>query len=82
MGRRLERRRWPAADKYQFGDPALAVARDIVRGFPPSRRMADVNRVAQIQMLDDRGRVRRVVVHVVAVAHLARAAMAAPVNAQ
>src|SRR5262245_32808347 len=35
--------------------------------------------VAQIKMLDDRGRVRGVVVHVVAVAHLARPAMAAPV---
>src|SRR5262245_38554677 len=41
--------------------------------------MANVDGVAQIQMLEDRRRVRGVVVHVVAVTHLTRPAMAAPV---
>src|SRR5437870_252777 len=41
--------------------------------------MANVDGVAQIEMRDDRGGVRGVVVHVVTIADLARPAMAAPV---
>src|SRR5262245_57864679 len=41
--------------------------------------MADVNGVAQVEVLDDSGDVGGVVVHVVAVADLARPAVAAPV---
>src|SRR5918996_5004480 len=41
--------------------------------------MANVDSVAQIEMRDDRGGVRGVVVHVVTIADLARPAMAAPV---
>src|SRR5262245_46317716 len=41
--------------------------------------MPDVDGVAQIQMLDDRRRVRGVVAHVMTLARLARPSMAAPV---
>src|SRR5262245_53652505 len=41
--------------------------------------MANVNGVAQVEVLDDRGDVGSIVVHVVTVADLARTAMAAPV---
>src|SRR5215475_13797620 len=41
--------------------------------------MADVDGIAQIEMLHDRRGVRSVVVHVVTIADLARPAMAAPV---
>src|SRR5262245_56101574 len=41
--------------------------------------MANVNGIAQIEMLHDRRRVRSVMVHVVTIAHLARAAVPAPV---
>ena len=41
--------------------------------------MADVDGVAQVEVLDDRGDVGGIVVHVVAVADLARSAVAAPV---
>src|SRR5262245_22598254 len=41
--------------------------------------MADVDGVAQAEVLDDRGDVGGVVVHVVALAYLARTAVAAPV---
>jgi hypothetical protein len=70
IGRRLQHDWRHGADEYQFGDTALAVERDIVRCLAAARRMANVDGVAQIKMLDDRGRVRGVVVHVMAVAHL------------
>ena len=41
--------------------------------------MADVDGVAQVEVLDDCGDVGGIVVHVVAVADLARTAVAAPV---
>jgi hypothetical protein len=41
--------------------------------------MADVDGVAQVEVLDDGGGVGGVVVHVVAVADLARTAVSAPV---
>src|SRR5207302_11448595 len=58
---------------------ALAVAGDIVRRFPAAGRMATVDGVVQIEMRDDRGGVRGVVVHVMTIADLARPAMALPV---
>ena len=67
------------ADEHQLGDTALAVARDIVRRLAAAGRMANVDGVAQVEMRDDRGDVRGVVVHVVTLADLARPAMAAPV---
>ena len=67
------------ADEHQLGDAALAVARDVACCFAAAGRMADVDRVAQIEMRDDSGGVRRVVAHVVPIADLARAAMAPPV---
>ena len=41
--------------------------------------MADVNRILQVEVLDHRRRIRRVVIHVMAIADLTRAAMSAPV---
>jgi hypothetical protein len=41
--------------------------------------MADMDRVLQIEVLDHRRCVRRIVVHVMAAAHLSRATMSAPV---
>ena len=56
--------------------PALAVARDIARRLPAAGRMANVDGVAQIEVLGDRGGVGGVVVHVVTIAHLGGAAVA------
>src|SRR5262249_53195905 len=67
------------ADGYQFGQAALAVAGDVSRCLAAAGRMADVDGVAQVEVLDDRGDVGGVVVHVVAVADLARTAVSAPV---
>src|SRR5213593_4376131 len=79
IGWRLHHDRRHGADEHQLGDTALAVARDIVRRFAAAGRMANVDGVAQIEMRDDRGGVRGVVVHVVTIADLARPAMAASV---
>ena len=57
----------------------LAVAGDIAGRLAAAGRVADVDGVAQVEMLDDGGGVGGVVVHVVAVADLARTAVSAPV---
>ena len=51
-----------------LGDPALAVAGDVAGDLAAAGRVADVDGVAQVEMLDDRRGVGGVVVHVVAVA--------------
>jgi hypothetical protein len=80
IGRRLHHDRRHGADQHQLGDAApLAVAGDVARRLAAAGGVADVDGVAQVEMLDHRGDVGGVVVHVVAVADLARAAMAAPV---
>jgi hypothetical protein len=43
-------------------------------------RVADMHRFGEVQMLDDRGRVGGVVVHVVAIRNLARASVASAVD--
>ena len=52
---------------------------DVVRRLAAAGGVADMDGVPQIEMLDHGGDIGGVVVHVVAVADLARAAMAAPV---
>src|SRR5690606_15651995 len=47
--------------------------------FTATRGMADMDGVAQVEVLDDSGRVRRVMIHVVAAAHLGGPAVAAPI---
>src|SRR6516164_7330349 len=54
---------------------------DITRDLPPAGRVADMDGVAEVQMLDDGSRVGGVVVHIVAVRHLARPPVAAAINA-
>ncbi len=53
--------------------------RHIPRDFPAARGVADMNRVAEVQVLGHGEGIRREVVQVVAVRDLRRAAMAAPV---
>ncbi|MNV47621.1 hypothetical protein D3C71_1394950 [compost metagenome] len=57
----------------------LTMPGDIARRLPAAGRVADMHGVAQVQLLYQRGDVRRVVVHVVAIAYLRRAAVAAPI---
>src|SRR3546814_18125748 len=65
----------------QLGVPSLfrTVPCNVVERFAPAGRMADVNRVAQVEMLHHCRRIGGVVVHVVAVAHLCRSTVASPV---
>jgi hypothetical protein len=61
---------------------ATRPCRDVRRTelLPPAGGMADVDRIPKIQMLDDRSRVGGVLVHIVAVRHLARASMAPAID--
>ena len=76
----LQHERRHGADEHQpWRRGPAAVPRDVARRLAAAGRMADVDGVAQVEVLDDRGGIGGVVVHVVAVADLARAAVAAPV---
>ena len=57
------------------------MARNVARHFAAAGRVADVDGVAQFQMVDDRSRVSGVVIDVVSVRSLARASVAAAVDA-
>src|SRR4029077_3139080 len=58
---------------------AFAVTGEIVHNLAAARGMADVNRILQVEVSDHRREVVSVMVHVVAVASLRRAAVTAPV---
>ena len=62
-----------------FGHPAFAVPCDIMHHFAATGRMADVDSVLQIEMRRHRRKVIGIVIHVVAVADLGGAAVAAAV---
>ena len=55
------------------------MARDVMHDFAAAGGMADMHRVPEVEVLDDRGDVGGIVVHVVAIADLARASMATAV---
>ena len=55
------------------------MARDVVHDLAAAGGMADVDGVLEVEMRGQRREIVGVVIHVVAVADLARAAMAAPV---
>jgi hypothetical protein len=54
---------------------------DIAGDFAAAGRVPDMDGIAKIEMLGDCSRIGSVMVHVVAVRHLARASMAATVDA-
>ncbi|KAI1690643.1 ATP dependent DNA ligase domain-containing protein [Ditylenchus destructor] len=69
------------ADQHQLGDAALRLAMPhrVVQRLAAAGGMADMHRVAQIERLHHRRGIGRVVVHVMAITHLGRSAMAAAV---
>jgi hypothetical protein len=79
IGRRLHHDRRHSADEHELGDAAVAVAGDIVRRLAAAGRVADVDRVAQVEMGDESRDVGGVVIHVMASSDLCRPAVAAPV---
>src|SRR5690606_29549706 len=76
---RLHHDRRHCPDENQLGDASPSVASDVARGFAAAGGMTDVNCVAKVEMLDNGRRIGRIMIHVVAVADLARTAVAAPV---
>src|SRR5205807_4371732 len=77
----LDHKRGHSGDKHGLGYAALrlAVIRDIARNFATTRRMADMDRFSQIEMLDHRRGVGRIMVHVVPGGRLRGATVTAPV---
>src|SRR5277367_989250 len=57
------------------------MTRDVAGDFASAGGVADMDGIAEIEMLDDRGRVGGIMVHVVALRHLARTSVAATVDA-
>ena len=53
--------------------------RDVAGRFAAAGGVTDMDRIPQVEMLDHGGNIGGVVIHVVTVTHLRRAAMAAPV---
>src|SRR5262249_59776966 len=62
-----------------LGHGAFARGGAVWRGLAAAGRMADVDGVAQVEVLGDHSEVGGIVVHVMVVADLARTAMSAPV---
>jgi hypothetical protein len=80
VGLGLHHERRHRTDEHRFGHPVLAVAGEVAHHLAPSGRVADVHGLVEVEVGDDGRQVVGVVVHVVAVAGLGRAAVAAPVG--
>ena len=79
IGGRLQHDGRHGADEHGLGDTLRAVASDVARDFAAAGGVAHVNRLAQIELLDQFRDVGGVGVHLVAFPGLAGAAVAAPV---
>jgi hypothetical protein len=67
------------ADEHRLGHTALAMLGDVADDLTAAGRVPDMDGVAQVEMIDDGRGVGGVVVHVVAVGGLGRAAVTASV---
>ena len=76
----LHHERRHRTDEDRLGHPVLAVAGDVAHHLAPAGRVADVHGVVEVEVRDYRGQVVGVVVHVVPVAGLGRAAVAPAVG--
>jgi hypothetical protein len=74
---RLQHEGRHCADQHKFGDATAAVSHDVAYGFATAGGMSDMDRIAEVKVVDDRRSIVRVVIHVVASADLARASVTA-----
>jgi hypothetical protein len=79
VGVGLHHERRHRADQHRFCHAALTVSRDVAHDLAAPGGVPDVDRIPQIEMLGDGRQIVGVVVHVVAVADLARASVAAAI---
>ena len=79
IGRRLQHQRRHGADQHCLRHALGAVAADIAGDLAAAGRVADVDGVLEVELLDQFREIVGVGVHVVAVPRLARAAMAAAI---
>jgi hypothetical protein len=77
--RRLDHQGRHRADQRCLARPALTMPAQIMRDFTTSGRMADVNRVLQVEMRGERSQVVCIMVHIVTVGGLRRTSVATPV---
>src|SRR5881392_2185341 len=63
------------SDHHRFCHAAFAVARQIMDYFASASRVADMHGILEIEMLGQRREIVRIMIHVVAVVGLRRAAM-------
>lgn len=66
-------------DEHSLGHQRCAMTADVVGDFAAAGRMADEHNVTEIERLDELGQIVGVLVHIVALPGLVRAAMTAPV---
>jgi pimeloyl-ACP methyl ester carboxylesterase len=79
IGGRLQHQRRNGADQHGLGDTLRPVPADVASDFAATGRVTDVDRVLQIEVFDERGKIVGVRIQVVAVPRLAGAAMTAAV---
>jgi hypothetical protein len=77
--RGLEHQRRDCADEDDLADTCGAMASDVAHDFATAGGVSDEDHVAQVDCFDHRGQVVGVVIHVVAVPRLTRAAVTPPI---
>src|SRR6185369_2608080 len=68
------------ADDRRLRHILLAMTAEVTHHLTAARRMADVNRILQVEMIGDGLQIVRIVIHIVALAGLSRAAVSAPIR--
>lgn len=76
---RLEHERGHGADHHGLGDMLSAVAADLAGDLAASRGMADLDRILQLELLNESCEIVSIGVEIITVPWLARAAMAATI---
>src|SRR5205823_2796335 len=76
---RLYHERWHRTDDRRFCYSVFAVARQVVHHFTAARRMPDMERFLEVEMLCQRGKIICIMVHIVARARLSRPTMTSTV---
>src|SRR5882724_9367849 len=79
IGRGLHHQRWHGADDRRLRYILIAMTGEITHHLAAAGRMADVNRILQVEMVSDGLQIVGIMVEVVAVGYLRRTAVSAPI---
>lgn len=75
----LDHQRRNRADQNRHRSPGFTVPREVPHDFSPASGVADVNRVVQIKMLDQRRKVISVMIDIMPIGRLRRATVTSPI---